>query len=168
MLDQVTMARQLGRWWARNSALGLLFSEPDSSAKANIYATPLPQLTHRLSPAVSITAIPAAADDAMAATANMSFRIFASARTPSIAESITRELVGLLWPDEQPILPREGDHYPGLIGVPSEAGAHTLWRATEFVQVSTPFTSSTRTPEGEIVSQMAIDVHAVDTTVAVE
>lgn len=168
MINQLTMARQLGRWWARSTALGLSFCEPTSSAKSNIYATPLPQLAHRLTPGVSITAILGPADEPMAVTSRMTFRVYAAAQTPENAEAITNELVALLWPDQQPILPREGVFYAGLIGVPTEAGTHTLWRATEFVQITTPFTGSTRTPEGEIVSQMTIEVHAVETTQVVE
>lgn len=167
-ITAIDMARQLGRWWAGSSTQLLSFCEPTSTNKANIYATALPARTRRLSPGISITQLPTASNSAMEVAERMSLRIHAVAPTPEESAALLDELVDLLWPDQRPILPRDGAYTAGIIGVPLEAGTHELWRVVEFVQQVPPFTSNIRSSEGEIITSMTIEIHAVEDTVTVE
>lgn len=159
------MAAQLGRYLGRIS--GDVFVEPDATIKGTIYATVLPQRSHRLDPAVSIVPQPSAGDEPMALTQRIVLVLHAQGHSNQIVMSKLAAYQAILWPRNRPVVLTETPHMPGIIGVPSAAGDHSVWRIIEMNQLSYA-QPNPRTPSGLASAEIAIEIHALVSSVTVE
>lgn len=171
-----TLAEQIGRAWAANSSLGLTFAEPRSPAKANIYARPMPDKKHRLSPCVSITPTPAAVGEAMSPTHAIGLVVEVHAETERAAHAIIEELWLILWPNDRPYSPVpqtvHGQSVVGVIGAPSATvgGSADLWRIIAMQPIQMPATvtgplANARTVEGHAMATFTLEASCVRVTI---
>jgi hypothetical protein len=164
-IDAISMCQQLGRYLGRE--LGDVFVEPDQGTKGTIYATPLPAKKYRNAIAVSIVPQPSSTNEPMATTQRMMLVMHAVAPSNQEAMAMLGAYAAKLWPYNRPNVPIEGDHTPGVVGVPTAAGTHSVWRIVITRQLDHPAIKP-RTEEGFAAASFALEVQALRTTATVE
>lgn len=163
--SQITMCEQLGRYIASQSEL--TFVEPQSSEKGDIYATQLPPKHLRKTPAMSITDDPSTGQEPFAITQRITMTLHAEAISNEAAVSLLTEAKEILFPNGRFALPSPHADVPGVIGLPLEPGIHSVWRIIEMTPLTYPEVITPRSPSGQSVAEMTIEIFAVAQTVSV-
>ncbi len=163
----LTLARQIGRWWA--GAASLTFVEPADAAPGHVYACPLPEPAHREPTAASIAVVASAGPTDIAdtdPTRRVVMAIEAHADTLDDAMVMLDALRDLVREDDKPF---RSPRTRGVIGLPPDAefvGSEPVrgWRVLGFEVVSEPqplrFAPGDQTPGGQSSAQMTIGVVA--------
>jgi|GEM_PF-4176786 len=175
----ITLAEQIGRYWAANStygATGLSFAEPRDAVKANIAARAMPSKDYRLSPGVSITPTPVAPSDDQIPTHAIGLAVEVHGQTPREVLGVLEELWSILWPDDRPFGPVpqtvHGQAVVGIVGAPAATvgGSADLWRIVEMVPIQIPThlvgkSDLARSAEGEDIATMTIAAACIRQTI---
>lgn len=164
-ITAVTMCEQIGRFLGRNS--DLVFVEPDSSDKGDIYATQLPKKTLRNTPAVSITDDTAGGNEPLDLTQRIAMTLHAEGRSNKEAIALLASLQNILFPGGRSTVLTEADLMPGVIGAPAAVGTHTVWRIIDMSRIAYPQVIIPRSPGGQAVAEMAIEINAVTHSITV-
>jgi hypothetical protein len=172
----ITLAEQIGRYWAANSALGLSFAEPRDAVKANIAARSMPDKDHRLSPGVSITPTPVAPSEDQVPTHAIGLAVEVHGKTPREVLGVLEELWTILWPDDRPFSPVpqtvHGQAVVGIVGAPpaTVGGSADLWRIVEMVPIQIPThligpSDLARSAKGEDIATMTLAAACIRQTI---
>lgn len=164
-INAITMCQQIGRFIGRQS--DLVFVEPTSSIKGNVYATQLPKRALRNAPALSITDSTSGGQEPVSPTTRIPMVLHAEATSNKDAMELLAQVQLILFPDGRSTVLREAEWMPGTIGVPSEVGIHLVWRIIELNRTLYPQIILPRSPGGLAVAEMAIEALVVQNSITV-